>query len=262
MEPLYWIQIEFDKHIPTNIFKSFEYAATNCAVAINSHFQRQSFYYHGPGAVAIELQVPAKNLYDITSLDDNHGREYQNIYTARKNGDDDCRYVPRVDGDALKIIVAPPKRGPMPDRFSVSYRIAAGEAANGINPGLINSLYNPFPGIESVLNLIESRGGVDARSFDEMVATFPQVLRSRNRAIAISDYQALALAFDSRIKSARAQQGSAVRNGLLARCVEVAVDLGSRRFALKEEAGLFTARLERYLEARSPMGTVVVAKIV
>ncbi|HBC46671.1 MAG TPA: hypothetical protein DCZ43_06465 [candidate division Zixibacteria bacterium] len=261
-EPLYWIQIEFDRHIPTNVMKSFEFAATNCVVAINSHFQKQSFYYHGPGSMAIELQMPARNLYDIVSLDDNHGRVYQNIYAAQKAGDNDCRYVPRIEGDTLKLIVSPPKRGPMPDRFAVSYRISSGEAANGISPGLINSLYNPFPGIESVLNLTDSKGGVDARSFDEMVATFPQVLRSRNRAIVVSDYQALALAFDSRIKTAIARRGSAVRNGLLARSVEVGVNLGNFRFSIEEEARLFAARLERYLEIRSPIGTVVVVRII
>jgi hypothetical protein len=259
MEPLYWIQIEFDRHIPTGILKSFEYAATNCAIAINSHFQKQSFYYHGPGTMAIELQAPARNLYDILCLDDNHGREYENVYAGKK--ENDCHYIPRVEGEALKIIVSPPQRGPMPDRFIISYRTSAGEAANGIGEGLINSLYNPFPGIESVINLTESRGGVDARSFDEMVASFPQVLRSRNRAIVVSDFQALSKAFDSRIKSATARQGSAVRNGLLTRCVEVEVDLGNYRFSLEEEADLFAARLERHLETRSPMGTVVVVKI-
>ncbi|HBZ01316.1 MAG TPA: hypothetical protein DEO84_08375, partial [candidate division Zixibacteria bacterium] len=63
-------------------------------------------------------------------------------------------------------------------------------------------------------------------------------------------------------KTAIARRGSAVRNGLLARSVEVGVNLGNFRFSIEEEARLFAARLERYLEIRSPIGTVVVVRII
>jgi len=262
IEPLYWVEVHFDRRVPSRVLKSFELAATNCIVGINTHFQKQSFFYHGPGPMMLELQSPAAELYDIVAIDDNHGREYQNIYAARSNGDPECRYVPRIDGDVLMLLVSPPSKGTLPDRLTVSYRTSIGAQANGIGAGLINSLYNPHPGIESIINLTESRGGVNSRNFDEMIESFPNVLRSRNRAIVASDFEALAMAFDGRIKSARARQGSTIKNGILTRCVELEIDTGNFRFVPDQEARLFLTRLERYLEMRSPIGTVVAARII
>jgi hypothetical protein len=262
LEPLYWIQMEFDRHIPVSTLKKFEFAATNCVIAINAHYQKRSYFYHGPGPMTLELEAPADQLYVIKSVDDNLGREYQNVYSTGQDGDPQCRYAPRIDDGRLKLLVAPPPRGPVPDRFSVLYRTSIGAGANGIGPGLIDSQYNPLPGIEAVTNLTESRGGVLARSFEEMVATFPQVLRTRNRAIVAADFEALAMAFDSRIQSARARAGSTVRNGCMTRCLELEVDLGNFRFVPDDEGRLFAARLERHLEQRSTVGTVVAVKLI
>ncbi len=261
-EPLYWIKIEFDKKVPQQVLRSFEYAATNAIVAINTHLQKQSFYYHGPGAMTLDLQTPAGELHEIALVEDNRGRQYQNVYAFGSGGDPDCRYVPRVDGNHVRLVISPPPRGPLPDRLTVTYKTSSGAAANGIAPGLINSLYTPQPGVESVLNLTETRGGVYARTFDDMIAAFPRVLRSRNRAVVASDFETLALGFDSRIKSATARLGSAARNGVVTRCIELELDLGGFKFVPEEERRLFLARLERYLESRSPMGTAVAARII
>jgi len=260
VEPLYWIKIEFNKRIARQTLDSFELTATNCVVAINAHGQKQSNFYNGPGAMTIELQAPAGEIYEIISVDDNHGRLYSNVYTLDQEGDYDCRYVPRIKGNLLELVVNPPPQGILPDRFYVHYRTSNGVAGNGILPGLINALYNPQPGIESVINLTTSKGGVNAKSFDDMVGIFMQVLKSRNRAIVAADYESLALAFDQRIKSAEPRLGSSIRNGILYRCVEIELDLGEYRFEPAEEGRLFLARIQRYLESRSPMGTVVVAK--
>ncbi len=261
VEPLYWIKIESDKRIAKSILNTFELAATNCVVAINAHGQKQSNFYNGPGAMTIELQALASEVYEIISIDDNHGRVYSNVYALNRDGDPDCRYVPRIKGNLLELIINPPLQAATPDRFYVHYRTSSGTAGNGILPGLINALYNPQPGIESVVNLTISRGGVNAKSFDDMVDIFMQVLRSHNRAIVATDYESLALAFDQRIKSANPRLGSCIKNGILHRCIEIELDLGEYRFEPAEEGRLFLARLQRYLESKSPMGTAVVAKL-
>ena len=259
LEPLSWIQVVSDKRLPMDELKSFELAATNCLVAINTHFQKQNYFYHGPGPMTLELQQPAGEIYEIIRIDDNNGREYSNIYGTPSVGDPQCRYVPRIKGDVLQLLVIPPEAGKAPDRFSVEYRTSTGQSANGMGPGKIDSLYNPHPGLESIVNLTATRGGVFARAFEDMLAAFPNMLRSHNRAVVSSDFETLALTFDSRIKSAKANLGSAKRKGILFRAVEVEVNLGDYRFAPPEEETLFLARLQRYLETRSPMGTVVVA---
>jgi hypothetical protein len=261
LEPLYWIQIESDSRFSPSVLKNLDLVATNCVVALNAHFQKQSFFYHGPGPMTLELQPPAGEIYEIISITDNHGREYGNVYAAPGGGELQYAYVPRIEGDRLSLVIIPAATGSAPDRFSIEFKTTAGEAASGISAGLLNSLYNPHPGIESVVNLTTSRGGVDARTFEDMIDAFPNVLRSNNRAIVITDFEALAMAFDIRVKSARARLGSVRRNGAMQRCIEITVDLGGHRFEPKGEADIFLARLEKYLEKRGPMGTIVAAKL-
>ncbi len=259
--PLYWIQIESDKIIPTKEIKSLELAATNCVLGLNAHYLKQNYFYHGPGPMEITPQNKASEIFEITALDDNHGRSYDNVYTSSKNGRNKCYYVPRIDGNIFSLVVVPPENEAIPDRFSLEYRISTGENANGIGAGSINSLYNPLPGVESVINLTSTKGGTSARSFNDMLKAFPNVLRSYNRAIVPSDFEALALSFDKRIISAKARPGSTERNGVLRGCIELELNLGGYKFKFAEEGALFLARLARFLEMRSPIGTIVNARL-
>lgn len=256
-EPLYWIKIESDMRISSDLIKSFELAATNCLVAINSHLQKQNFFYHGPGAMSFQLQSPAKEIYEIINITDNRGRQYSNVYGATAEVDAGCRFLPRVDKDQLRLMIIPPEEGTDPDRFSVEFKTSTGQAANGITAGNIDSLYNPHPGIETVINLTTTKGGVNARTFDDMLAAFPHVLRSHNRAITASDYESLAVTYDNRVEFAKAALGSTIRNGVVLRCVSLEVNVGKHKFEPAEESKLFLTRLQIFLEARSPMGTVV-----
>jgi hypothetical protein len=259
--PLYWIQVESDNKIPIENLKSFELAAMNCMVGINAHYLKQSYFYQGPGPMEIKSLNSADEIFEITALDDNHGRSYENVYTSTGDGKDKCRYVPRIDGNEFTVIVIPSDINPLPDRFSLEYRISLGEAANDISPGLINALYNPHPGIESVINLTPTRGGTSARSFNDMLKAFPDVLRSSNRAVVPSDFESLSVSFDRRIKTARARPGSIERDGVMRSCVEMEVDLGEYSFKHAGEESFFLSRLARFLETRSPVGTVVTARL-
>jgi hypothetical protein len=259
--PFYWVQIESDRKIPAQEMKSFELAATNCAVALNAHYIKQNYFYHGPGPMEIIPQNKAREIYEISSLDDNLGHSYSNIYTSAGDGGRRLSYIPRIDGDILTLVVIPPEGGKIPDRFSFAYRVSSGEVANGIDPGLLSSLYNPHPGVESVVNITTTRGGTSARSFDDMIRIFPRVLQSCNRAVVPSDFESLAVAFDNRIVSARARTGSIERDGVLRGCLELELDMDGFKFDLVEERSLFLSRLEKFMEMRSPVGTVVKARL-
>jgi len=259
--PLFWIQIESDKSFNPEHLKSFELAATNCLVGLNTHYVKQSYFYQGPGPMEIKTQNLADEIYEIAALDDNHGRSYANVYTSAGSDAVDCRFIPRIDGNDFSIVVIPPDIKPIPDRFSFEYRISLGESANNINPGSIDALYNPHPGIESVMNLTATRGWTSAKSLKDMLKAFPEVLRSSNRAVVPSDFVSLALAFDKRINSARVKPGSVERDGVLRSCVTLELNLGGYRFSQPEEESLFLSRLARFLEMRSPVGTVVTARI-
>jgi hypothetical protein len=259
--PVYWIQIESDRKIPPEEMKSFELVATNCVVALNAHYLKQNYFYHGPGPMEIKPQNKAEEIFEIVSLDDNQGHGYSNVYTSPGDGEKQYRFIPRIDGNVFSLIVTPPETGQVPDRFSLSYRISSGDAANGIDPGLLNSLYNPHPGVESVINIIATRGGTSARSFNDMIKVFPRVLQSYNRAVVPSDFESLAIAFDKRIIAARATNGSIERDGVLRGCIEIELDMGGYSFDLEEEESLFLSRLSKFLEMRSPVGTVITARV-
>jgi hypothetical protein len=240
--PVYWIQIESDRKIPPEEMKSFELVATNCVVALNAHYLKQNYFYHGPGPMEIKPQNKAEEIFE-------------------GDGEKQYRFIPRIDGNVFSLIVTPPETGQVPDRFSLSYRISSGDAANGIDPGLLNSLYNPHPGVESVINIIATRGGTSARSFNDMIKVFPRVLQSYNRAVVPSDFESLAIAFDKRIIAARATNGSIERDGVLRGCIEIELDMGGYSFDLEEEESLFLSRLSKFLEMRSPVGTVITARV-
>jgi hypothetical protein len=209
----------------------------------------------------ITPQDKAREIYEIVSLDDNLGNSYSNIYTSTGDGGKQFSFIPRIDGSTLNLNVIPPETGQIPDRFSLAYRVSSGETANGISPGLLNSLYNPHPGVESVINVTTTKGGTSARSFADMIKVFPRVLQSHNRAVVPSDFESLAVAFDKRIISAKVTTGSAERDGILRGCVEVELDVGDYKFSLAEERSLFLSRLEKFLKMRSPVGTVVTARL-
>ncbi|UCC80461.1 MAG: hypothetical protein JSW64_03605 [Candidatus Zixiibacteriota bacterium] len=259
--PLYWIQIESDRKIPAQEMKSFELAATNCVVALNAHYVKQNYFYHGPGPMEIVPQNKAREIYEIVSLDDNLGHSYSNIYTSTGDGGRQFSFIPRIEGSTFSLNVIPPEGDQVPDRFSLAYRVSSGETANGISPGLLNSLYNPHPGVESVINITTTKGGTSARSFADMIKVFPRVLQSYNRAVVPSDFESLAIAFDKRIISARATTASVERDGILRGCIEVELDMGGYNFDLAEERSLFLSRLEKFLKLRSPVGTIVTARL-
>jgi hypothetical protein len=87
-------------------------------------------------------------------------------------------------------------RGRMPPRGSgnirISYRSGGGAAGNRA-AGTVTQLKTAVPYVDSVSNLVEAAGGADAEDMDSVRRRGPTTLRHRNRAVAIADFEDLAL---------------------------------------------------------------------
>jgi predicted phage baseplate assembly protein len=72
------------------------------------------------------------------------------------------------------------------------YRVGGGAAGN-VSAGTITALKTALPQVRSVSNLRGSAGGSDAETLEEAKLRAPQLLRTRDRAVAASDFADLAM---------------------------------------------------------------------
>lgn len=116
------------------------------------------------------------------------------------------------DGSARSYGAIPPRGAQI--RFS-SYRYGGGVAGN-VQAGTLTSLKTSIPYVDRVTNHADATGGIDPETVEMAEVRAPQLLRSRGRAVTASDYEALALAADSRVQRARCIQPIGDRDPSLA----------------------------------------------
>ncbi|HWR26546.1 MAG TPA: baseplate J/gp47 family protein [candidate division Zixibacteria bacterium] len=86
-----------------------------------------------------------------------------------------------------------------------TYRYVAGGAKGNVPPSTINSIRTPHPsGVISVTNPGASRGGSNEEDIEETLRRGPEILRNRNRAVTIEDYEYLAREVSRDIVNVRA----------------------------------------------------------
>nr|WP_062337183.1 baseplate J/gp47 family protein [Herbidospora sakaeratensis] len=72
------------------------------------------------------------------------------------------------------------------------YRHVGAGAAGNVLPGTVTTLAEGVPGVVSVGNPVRGAGGVDEEPIEETKSRAPQLLRTRDRAITVADYEFLA----------------------------------------------------------------------
>ncbi len=96
--------------------------------------------------------------------------------------------TPREDGKAELLFAG---RLPSGAAITARYRHGAGAAGN-VAAGRLTTLLAPVPGVRSVTNPMAADGGSDAESLAVMRSAAPRRLRSFERVVTLSDYQAFA----------------------------------------------------------------------
>jgi len=103
----------------------------------------------------------------------------------------ELRFGPAVrlqDGTIRNFGAVPPKAAPI---RVPAYRSGGGKAGN-VARGLLNVQRDPIPFTTSVVNRGPATGGVDGESVGNAAARGPMLLRTRDRAVTVEDYEYLA----------------------------------------------------------------------
>lgn len=86
---------------------------------------------------------------------------------------------------------------------ALTYRYVAGDARGNVPSGAISVVRQPLSGLVVVRNLAAATGGSDEESIEETKRRGPQVLRNRDRAVTVEDYEYLAREATTDVKKVR-----------------------------------------------------------
>lgn len=161
------------------------------------------------------------------------------------------------DGTVRQYGAVPPKGSTMRvDR----YRTGGGRKAN-VAAGAIRVLRSPIPTVNRVVNRRSAVGGLDGEDLENAKVRGPIMLRTRNRAVTVEDYEQLARAAAPeilRVKAVPAEGSSGVR----VLVVPAVAEDGSGRLRFEqlipEDSSL--ERIARYLDERRTIGARVVVE--
>jgi predicted phage baseplate assembly protein len=100
---------------------------------------------------------------------------------------------------------------------AAAYRYVAGGARGNVKAGAITVLYSAElkqTRVVEVRNLVDARDGDDEESVEEAKRRAPEMLRIRNRAVTVEDYEYLAHEVSPRVAKVRALGPDSAANGL------------------------------------------------
>ena len=168
----------------------------------------------------------------------------------------EIRFGPAVrntDGSVRHFGAVPPKAAPI---RVPRYRTGGGKVGN-VARGLLKVQRDPVPFVTRVVNRRPATGGVDGESVGNAAARGPMLLRTRDRAVTVEDYEYLArqAAPDvARVRCAPVPE----RPGEIRLLVvpKVALDSNPEVAQLKPEADL-VERIRSYLDERRCLGATV-----
>ena len=75
---------------------------------------------------------------------------------------------------------------------ALTYRYVAGNSKGNVPPGTVTVIRTPLPGLVDITNPGAANGGSDEEAIEETKRRAPQVLRNRDRAVTVEDYEYLA----------------------------------------------------------------------
>ncbi|MGK8489814.1 putative baseplate assembly protein [Nocardia asiatica] len=112
--------------------------------------------------------------------------------------------VRQPDGSVTQYGAVPPKGAPI--RVPV-YHTGGGRRGN-VAPGAVRLLRSSLPFVTRVENRKPGSGGVDGETVDNAKLRAPMLLRARDRAVTVRDYELLARAASPRVARARCLSGT------------------------------------------------------
>jgi len=251
----YWIRVDLpDGGDKKQLKKGFD-AYFNCCVATNKN--ELSTYKYTGGNKLVELEIPEEieNIFEITSVVDSNGEDYQPRYKLQNKPSQYSFALEERNNrlvlwfDFASLLEAPP------DYITAKYSVTAGVSANGIEVGQINELYEKHPGISTAENMTRVMGAIPAKTSQQIIAEVSSRLRNRDRVLNFSEIVTWVKTFDVRIKNAECKNSIERAEKGVRRCIVVNVYVSGEDFYSDDETSLLKVRLNRFLKSRSTVNT-------
>ena len=149
--------------------------------------------------------------------------------------------------------------------IQIDYSVTLGPAANGLAPGTVSVVFTPaqvFPGLTTVTNLVETRGGRAAPPPELQEEELRLALRARGRAVVADDFIQLAQAFDpERIREVTLSRGVTRGPGGLRSSLVVTGRTPAGSFVNDLDRDSFRRRLAAHLQDRCSVGETVEVRL-
>jgi len=148
-----------------------------------------------PGSLILEVVDTADMSFSASTQSASTGQIWTEVDDLAEFGSADQVYV--LDsatgqvtfGDGIHGMALPPG---FRNVVALSYQVGGGSAGS-VSAGQVNNPINSIPYISGVQNPLPATGGMDAETQQETLQRGPQELRAHGRAVAVADYEVLAL---------------------------------------------------------------------
>jgi hypothetical protein len=252
--PRAWLRIGLPKEA-ANISEDLIRVVLHCATASNVESLNQTISFSNDGAM-VPLTTGggrARYLVKMLSVKGERGATY--LLDTEPSADEDVgRY--RIRQSRLEIEPARTPRGASDAYVNVRALLSNGVLGNGVAAGGIKGfLTRATPRTMEIRNVTGAAGGDDGADLIEIKRRFTEMLLSRERPVTYPDLEAMARAFEPKIRSVEAEP--VLERGVdgLHRVQRVTVTLDRDAFVLPEvESDILKRELEASLQERSLLG--------
>jgi hypothetical protein len=255
--PRAWLRIGLPKEA-AKISEDLIRVVLHCATASNVITLNQTINFSADGAVVplTARGARAQHLVKTLSIKGERGATY--LLEGEPSADENAgRY--RIRQDKLEIEPARAPRGEADEYANVRLLLCNGSLGNDVAAGGIKAFLNrAAPRTLEIRNVTGSAGGNDGESLGETRRRFTEMLLSRERPVTYPDLEAMARAFEPKIRTVEATPMLERGGDGLRRVQRVTVTLDRDAFALPEvEAEILKRELEANLQERSLLGLQV-----
>jgi hypothetical protein len=255
--PRAWLRIGLPKEAAT-ISEDLIRVVLHCTTASNIEALNQTIKFSADGAV-VPLTTGSgrvRHLVKMLSVKGERGAKY--LLESEPSADEDAgRY--RIRQDKLEIEPERTPRGEADAYANVRLLLCNGTLGNDVPAGGIKAFLNrATPRTLDIRNVTGAAGGDDGEGLMETKRRFTEMLLSRERPVTYPDLEAMARAFEPKIRAVEAVPMLERGADGLHRVQRVTITLDRGAFALPEvEAEILKRELEASLQERSLLGLEV-----
>lgn len=254
-QKLFWIRLDLPPGGDRQALRTSVQVYFDCFFALNKN--ELKLFKHTGGNQLVEVEIPDEisGVLDIAQVIDSNGKEYHPQHELPSQNVKDFYTIEERDNHLVLWFDFFSTTEPPPESLTVVYTVTGGVAANGIEAGKVNQLYENHPGIQSAENLIPVMGAIPARTDAQIVAEVGARLRNRDRALTFPEIANWVTAFDRRIQKATCENGIQRGEHGVHRCIVVRVTLPAQDVYSSDEAELLRTRLISFLKSHSQVNT-------